>query len=118
MELLRTFALFVLTALAEIVGCYLPYLWLKQDRTAWLLLPAAVSLALFPSFAVRSRGGLWFGRHAEFFQPRNSSLVRFDVRITFSRHRIVIFAVSRFAKFSTKSLTAFVIFYDCNQVHD
>ncbi|MDX9844972.1 MAG: YnfA family protein [Aquabacterium sp.] len=47
MELLRTFALFVLTALAEIVGCYLPYLWLKQDRTAWLLLPAAVSLALF-----------------------------------------------------------------------
>ena len=47
MELLRTFALFVLTALAEIVGCYLPYLWLKQDRTAWLLLPAAASLALF-----------------------------------------------------------------------
>src|SRR5574343_1270710 len=47
MELLRTFALFVLTALAEIVGCYLPYLWLNQDRTAWLLLPAAVSLALF-----------------------------------------------------------------------
>lgn len=47
MELLRAFALFVLTALAEIVGCYLPYLWLKQDKTAWLLLPASVSLALF-----------------------------------------------------------------------
>src|SRR5574343_1057795 len=47
MELLRTFALFVLTALAEIVGCYVPYLWLKQDRSAWLLLPAAFSLALF-----------------------------------------------------------------------
>lgn len=47
MELLRTFLLFVVTALAEIVGCYLPYLWLKHDRTAWLLVPAAASLALF-----------------------------------------------------------------------
>lgn len=39
--------LFVLTAVAEIVGCYLPYLWLKAGRSAWLLFPAAVSLALF-----------------------------------------------------------------------
>jgi small multidrug resistance family-3 protein len=44
---LKTLALFVATALAEIVGCYLPYLWLRQDRTAWLLLPAALSLAAF-----------------------------------------------------------------------
>lgn len=29
MDFLRTFGLFVLTAIAEIVGCYLPYLWLK-----------------------------------------------------------------------------------------
>jgi len=47
MELLRTLGLFVLTALSEIVGCYLPYLWLKQDKSAWLLIPAASSLALF-----------------------------------------------------------------------
>ncbi|MGS5087280.1 YnfA family protein [Hydrogenophaga sp. A37] len=47
MELLKTFLLFVFTAVAEIVGCYLPYLWLKQDRSAWLLVPAAFSLALF-----------------------------------------------------------------------
>ena len=47
MDLLKTFALFVVTAVAEIVGCYLPYLWLKQDRSAWLLVPAAASLALF-----------------------------------------------------------------------
>jgi len=33
--------------LAEIVGCYLPYLWLKQDKPVWLLIPAAASLALF-----------------------------------------------------------------------
>ncbi|TXI83108.1 MAG: YnfA family protein [Cupriavidus sp.] len=47
MELAKTFGLFVATALAEITGCYLPYLWLKQGRSAWLLLPAAVSLAVF-----------------------------------------------------------------------
>ncbi|MBA4142515.1 MAG: YnfA family protein [Nitrosospira sp.] len=44
---LKTFFLFLVTALAEIVGCYLPYLWLKQGGNAWLLLPAAASLALF-----------------------------------------------------------------------
>jgi len=45
--LMKTFFLYLATALAEIVGCYLPWLWLKQDRSAWLLLPAAASLALF-----------------------------------------------------------------------
>ena len=39
--------LFVLTAVAEIMGCYLPWLVLKQEKTAWLLLPAALSLGLF-----------------------------------------------------------------------
>ncbi|WP_445262522.1 YnfA family protein [Pseudomonas sp. EA_105y_Pfl2_R69] len=45
--MLNTLGLFALTALAEIIGCYLPYLWLKQGKSIWLLLPAAVSLALF-----------------------------------------------------------------------
>jgi small multidrug resistance family-3 protein len=45
--LAKTFGLFVLTAVAEIAGCYLPYLWLKKGASAWLLLPAALSLALF-----------------------------------------------------------------------
>jgi small multidrug resistance family-3 protein len=44
---MRTFLLYAVTALAEIVGCYLPFLWLKQGRSAWLLVPAAGSLALF-----------------------------------------------------------------------
>jgi small multidrug resistance family-3 protein len=44
---LKTVALFVVTAVAEIVGCYLPYLCLKQGATRWLLVPAALSLALF-----------------------------------------------------------------------
>lgn len=47
MELLKLAALFVVTAVAEIVGCYLPYLWMRHGKTAWLLLPAAFSLASF-----------------------------------------------------------------------
>ena len=47
MDLAKTAGLFALTALAEIVGCYLPWLVLKQGRTAWLLVPAAIALALF-----------------------------------------------------------------------
>ncbi|MGY0560885.1 YnfA family protein [Luteimonas sp. A277] len=47
MALLKILGLFTLTALAEIIGCYLPWLWLKQGRSAWLLVPAALSLAAF-----------------------------------------------------------------------
>ena len=47
MELLKTFLLFAVTAVAEIVGCYLPYLWLKQGKPIWVLVPGAASLALF-----------------------------------------------------------------------
>jgi small multidrug resistance family-3 protein len=47
MSLVRVFGLFVLTALAEILGCYLPYLWLRKGGSIWLLVPAALSLALF-----------------------------------------------------------------------
>lgn len=45
--MLKILGLFIATALAEIIGCYLPYLWLKQGRSAWLLVPAALSLAAF-----------------------------------------------------------------------
>tara|TARA_R110002074_G_scaffold152936_1_gene307544 strand:- start:111689 stop:112021 length:333 start_codon:yes stop_codon:yes gene_type:complete len=44
---LKTIILFLITAVAEIVGCYLPYLWLKEGKSVWLLIPAALSLALF-----------------------------------------------------------------------
>ena len=44
---MNTAFLFLVTALAEIVGCYLPALWLRQGGSVWLLLPAALSLALF-----------------------------------------------------------------------
>lgn len=45
--MLKTSLLFFVTALAEIIGCFLPYLWLRKGGTIWLLLPAAISLALF-----------------------------------------------------------------------
>ena len=47
MELAKTTGLFALTAVAEIVGCYLPWLVLKQGKSIWLLVPATASLALF-----------------------------------------------------------------------
>jgi small multidrug resistance family-3 protein len=43
----NTLLLFALTAIAEIVGCYLPYLWLREGKSIWLLVPAAISLAVF-----------------------------------------------------------------------
>lgn len=47
MEAARVVMLFAATALAEIVGCYLPWLVLRQGKSLWLLVPAALSLALF-----------------------------------------------------------------------
>ena len=45
--MLKTTFLFFITALCEIIGCFLPWLWLKRGATAWLLIPAGMSLALF-----------------------------------------------------------------------
>ncbi|RPD84412.1 YnfA family protein [Luteimonas sp. 100069] len=44
---MKVLLLFVATALAEIVGCYLPWLWLRQNGSPWLLVPAAFALAAF-----------------------------------------------------------------------
>ena len=44
---MKTIALYFATASAEIVGCYLPWLWLKQNGSPLLLVPAAASLAAF-----------------------------------------------------------------------
>jgi small multidrug resistance family-3 protein len=46
-ELGKALGLFAITALAEIIGCYLPYLWLRKGGSAWLILPALASLAAF-----------------------------------------------------------------------
>ncbi|APR39118.1 YnfA family protein [Paraburkholderia sp. SOS3] len=44
---MKTLLLYIVTALAEILGCYLPWRWLKDDGSVWLLVPGALSLALF-----------------------------------------------------------------------
>ncbi len=44
---LKTVTLFFLTALAEIIGCYLPYLWLREGKSIWLLIPGVLSLMAF-----------------------------------------------------------------------
>lgn len=44
---MKTLLLYAITALAEIVGCFLPYLWLTRSASAWLLVPAAACLGLF-----------------------------------------------------------------------
>ncbi|HEV8261364.1 MAG TPA: hypothetical protein VGQ19_11485, partial [Burkholderiales bacterium] len=31
---MKTTLLFAVTAVAEIIGCYLPYLWLRKDGSA------------------------------------------------------------------------------------
>ncbi len=45
--MIKTTLLFFATALAEIVGCFLPWLWSRRGASAGLLFPAALSLALF-----------------------------------------------------------------------
>lgn len=47
MQLVQVGGLFVITAVMEIVGCFLPYLWLKGKAGAWVLLPAAAALVAF-----------------------------------------------------------------------
>lgn len=44
---IKIIGLFFITALAEIAGCYFPYLWMKKQGGSWLLIPAALSLMLF-----------------------------------------------------------------------
>ena len=46
-DLLRITGLLVLTASAEIFGCYTVYHWLRAAGSWWWLLPGAMSLGLF-----------------------------------------------------------------------
>ncbi|MBZ0310456.1 MAG: YnfA family protein [Anaerolineae bacterium] len=44
---LKTISLFVATAFAEIIGCYLTYLVLKESKPLWWLFPATLSIGIF-----------------------------------------------------------------------
>ena len=46
-RVITTFFLFLITAIAEILGCYFPYLILNQGKSHWLWIPAALSLLIF-----------------------------------------------------------------------
>ena len=46
-KVVTTFFLFFITAIAEILGCYFPYLILNQQKSHWLWIPTAFSLAVF-----------------------------------------------------------------------
>ena len=47
MLIARTLGLYLVTAVAEILGCYLAYLWRREGRSVWLLVPGGASLAAF-----------------------------------------------------------------------
>lgn len=42
----KTVLLFFDAAAAQLLGCYLVFLWHRKDASPWLLVPAAMSLAL------------------------------------------------------------------------
>ena len=46
-KVITTFCLFFVTAIAEILGCYFPYLILNQGKSHWFWLPTVFSLAIF-----------------------------------------------------------------------
>ena len=45
--MVRSLAVYVLAALAEIAGCFAFWAWARLDRSIWWLLPGMASLALF-----------------------------------------------------------------------
>ena len=45
--MLKTTLLCFATALWEIIGCYLPWLWMKRGGAPLLLIPTAMALAMF-----------------------------------------------------------------------
>lgn len=71
MNILTAPLLFTLTGVAEILGCYLIFSWLRLEKSPLLLIPAAMSLALFawlltlhPTAAGRTYaayGGIYIG---------------------------------------------------------
>ena len=44
---MRSFGYFVAAAFFEIAGCFAFWAWLRQGRSAWVVLPGIASLALF-----------------------------------------------------------------------
>jgi len=47
MSTVGTISLFFVTAIAEIVGCYLPYLWMRGRLPGIVLIPAFLAIGAF-----------------------------------------------------------------------
>ena len=65
MRIVIATVLFMGTAVAVILGCYLPLLWLTGRARGWVLIPSAMSLSLHPTAAGRvyaAYGGLYIER--------------------------------------------------------
>lgn len=60
---MKTLVLYLVTAVAEIVGCCLPLLWLRGQGSGWWLLPAAPSGRVYAAYggvyAAVALGWLW-----------------------------------------------------------
>lgn len=98
MNLATTKALLFITAIAEIVGRFLPYLWLKEKASVWVLIPAALSLSAFvwllslhPTAAGRvyaAYGGVYVAAainwlwNVDSVRPTNSDLLGIVVHLT------------------------------------
>jgi small multidrug resistance family-3 protein len=46
-EAVKTFLLYFITAIAEILGCFSIFLWLRHDKPVWWIAVSIASLALF-----------------------------------------------------------------------
>ncbi|MFT9143301.1 MAG: YnfA family protein [Acetobacter orientalis] len=53
MLLLKSLLIYIIAGFAEIAGCFAAWLWLKEGRSAWLLVPGLCSVALFALILTR-----------------------------------------------------------------
>ncbi|MFT9061769.1 MAG: YnfA family protein, partial [Acetobacter orientalis] len=53
MLLLKSLLIYIIAGFAEIAGCFAAWLWLKEGRSAWLLVRGLCSLALFALILTR-----------------------------------------------------------------
>nr|WP_298797709.1 YnfA family protein [uncultured Acetobacter sp.] len=53
MFLIKPFLIYLAAGFAEIAGCFAVWLWLKEGRSAWLLVPGLISLIVFAVLLTR-----------------------------------------------------------------
>lgn len=56
--MIRTTAIYAVAAVFEIAGCFSLWLWLREGRSGWWILPGTVSLLVFAALLTRSDASL------------------------------------------------------------